>query len=65
VRQTTRGAEIAVRASAEVDLEALAAAIAGDLAAAGLLDPEIRVERVSALTRTSAGKLTRFVPLAP
>ena len=63
VRQTTRGARIELRASAEVDLEALAVTIAGSVARAGLPDPEIRVARVPALTRTSAGKLTRFVPL--
>ena len=63
VRQTPRGAEIAIRASGEVDLAGLRAAIVDHLAHAGLPDPAISIERVSVLERTSAGKLKRFVPL--
>ena len=64
VRQTPRGADIAVRMSGDVDLQALRATIAEHVAKAGLARAEISIKSVPAIERTSAGKLTRFVPLS-
>jgi len=63
VRQTPRGATIAIRTADEVNVEALRAAIAAHVARAGLRDPDIAVVRVAAIERTAIGKLKRFVPI--
>lgn len=65
VRQTTRGASIAIRATSDVDVRSLTATIAEHLARAGVGHPDVHIERAPAVERTSAGKLMRFVPLAP
>jgi len=62
VRQTDRGAAIAVRCRGEVDVASLRAGIASDLARLGLENPEVSVEPVGRLDRHSSGKLKRFVP---
>ena len=63
VRQTARGAAIAIRCRGEVDVASLRSDIASDLARLGLKNPEVSVEPVERLDRHSSGKLKRFVPL--
>jgi len=62
VRQTARGAEVAVRCDGQVDLEALRSRIAADLAKVGLASPEVSVSAVDRIGRQDTGKLRRFVP---
>lgn len=64
VRQTARGAAIAIRCRGEVDFASLQADIAFYLARLGLENPEVSAEPVESLDRHSSGKLKRFVPLA-
>ncbi|MGH2557587.1 MAG: phenylacetate--CoA ligase family protein [Thermomicrobiales bacterium] len=64
VRQTARGAAIAIRTHGEVDTSRLGAAIAADLSRLGLWDPAIAVDAVDHLERQATGKLKRFLPLA-
>jgi phenylacetate-coenzyme A ligase PaaK-like adenylate-forming protein len=63
VRQTPRGATIAILTAGEVNMETLRAEIATHVAKAGLHDPDIAVVRVASIERTTAGKLKRFVPI--
>jgi phenylacetate-coenzyme A ligase PaaK-like adenylate-forming protein len=64
VRQTGRGADVAVLATDAVDAGDLAGRIAERLARLGLAEPEVHVSRVEQLERSgSAAKLRRFVPL--
>lgn len=63
VRQTTRGAAIAVCCRGGVDLQGLEEEIAAALARLGLAEPEITVAQVDRLDRQATGKLKRFVPL--
>ncbi|MGY1665134.1 hypothetical protein [Geodermatophilus sp. SYSU D00696] len=63
VRQTPRGAEVAVHATGPLDGDALAAAVAGELARLGVPDPEVGVTAVERIPRPPSGKLRRFVPL--
>jgi phenylacetate-coenzyme A ligase PaaK-like adenylate-forming protein len=64
VRQTARGARVAVRCSGPVDLDRLGAELAEGLAALGLPSPEVEVNAVARLERGSGpAKLRRFVPL--
>jgi phenylacetate-CoA ligase len=63
VRQTPRGAAVAVHATGPVDGAALAAAIADRLAGVGLADPQVTVTAVDRIERPPSGKLRRFVPL--
>jgi phenylacetate-coenzyme A ligase PaaK-like adenylate-forming protein len=64
VRQTRRGIELDVLASAPLDLDALRGDLVRALAAAGLPDAEVRARCVPALERHSdTGKLRRFIPL--
>ncbi len=63
VRQTERGAAIAIRCRDAVDIPQLRTAIVGDLERLGLIAPEITVERVEHLERQTTGKLKRFLPL--
>lgn len=64
VRQTERGARIAVRCLAPVGLKAIGDEISGALAAAGLRSPAVKVETVDRLARDGGpAKLKRFVPL--
>jgi phenylacetate-coenzyme A ligase PaaK-like adenylate-forming protein len=64
VRQTARGAAVAVRCAAPLDLAALEAEIADGLARLGLAAPEVSVTAVDGIGRDAlSGKLKRFVPL--
>jgi phenylacetate-CoA ligase len=63
VRQTDRGAAIAVRTDgAIVDTTALRKSVARELARAGLHDPVVTVESVDSFDRQRTGKLKRFLP---
>jgi len=64
VRQTRRGAAIALCCIAEVDLDELRRGIAANLQDAGLREPEVTLERIDAIERQHTGKLKRFVALA-
>jgi phenylacetate-coenzyme A ligase PaaK-like adenylate-forming protein len=64
VRQTERGARIAVRCAGPVDLDRLGAEIGGGLHALGVPHPLIDVVAVKRLERDPGpAKLRRFVPL--
>jgi phenylacetate-coenzyme A ligase PaaK-like adenylate-forming protein len=64
VRQTTRGAEIAVRCGGAVDLGRLGTEIADGLSGVGVPDPLVEVGAVERLDRDPGpAKLRRFVPL--
>jgi phenylacetate-coenzyme A ligase PaaK-like adenylate-forming protein len=65
VRQTERGAEIAIRCRGDVGLFRLQSEITGDLSRLGLHQPEITILLVDHLERQATGKLKRFVPLSP
>jgi len=65
VRQTRRGARIALRCGAPVDLERLGGEIATALAGVGLPRPDVEVTVAERLERDPGpAKLRRFVPLA-
>jgi phenylacetate-coenzyme A ligase PaaK-like adenylate-forming protein len=65
VQQTPRGAQIAVRCSAPVDLDGLRGEIALALACLGLERPAVEITAVERLERDPGpAKLRRFVPLA-
>jgi phenylacetate-coenzyme A ligase PaaK-like adenylate-forming protein len=65
VRQTPRGADIAVVAAGSFDREALLREIEAGLAGVGLPRPCVTIEQVEEIPRTSGGqKLKRFVPLS-
>ncbi|MGZ4217675.1 MAG: phenylacetate--CoA ligase family protein [Solirubrobacteraceae bacterium] len=64
VRQTRRGARIAVRCSAPVDLDGLRGEIALALACLGVPRPVVEITAVERLQRDAGpAKLRRFVPL--
>jgi phenylacetate-CoA ligase len=63
VQQTLRGAHILLRAARSFDQHHLAAEIVSGMRSAGIADPELIIEPVTELPRTSAGKLKRFVRL--
>jgi phenylacetate-CoA ligase len=64
VRQSPRGASVAVRCAAPVDLRRLGEEIAGALAELGLSRPAVEVTAVQRLERDPGpAKLRRFVPL--
>ncbi|MDN5933043.1 MAG: phenylacetate--CoA ligase family protein, partial [Pseudonocardia sp.] len=63
VRQTPRGAAVAVRSARDLDTVAVAGEIRAALAAVGVPDAEVSVHPVDVLPRGSSGKLARFVPL--
>jgi phenylacetate-CoA ligase len=66
VRQTARGADIAVVARAGLDSTALAAAAEDDLRQAGVTAPRITIRRVEAIHRDPrTGKVRRFLPVNP
>jgi len=65
VRQTARGADIAVRCLGQSQLMAVADEIRGKLITAGLGDPEVTITVLDQLPRQDTGKLKRFIPLAP
>jgi phenylacetate-CoA ligase len=63
VRQTPRGAAITVRTEGEAALESLRHQLTGDLARAGLADPEVTITQVDSIDRLHSGKLRRFIPI--
>lgn len=64
VHQTTRGARIAVRCNAPVDLDGLRGEVALSLACLGVPRPVVEIRAVERLKRDSGpAKLRRFVPL--
>jgi phenylacetate-coenzyme A ligase PaaK-like adenylate-forming protein len=64
VHQTPRGIAVSVLAPAGLDTVGLRAGLTTALAAAGLPDPEVTVDRVAELPRDAhTGKLRRVVPL--
>ncbi|HKY75232.1 MAG TPA: hypothetical protein VJS45_03765 [Acidimicrobiia bacterium] len=66
VRQTSAGADVAVRCIGPVDCVEVATEITRDLKTLGLDSPEIKVVPVDRLERIAAsGKLKRFIPLGP
>jgi hypothetical protein len=64
IRQTSRGAAIAVRCDGAADLAGLGTEIAGELARLGLESPAVTVTAVERIAREQSGKLRRFIPLA-
>jgi phenylacetate-CoA ligase len=66
VRQTERGADLAVVVEGEIDVAALTAAVRDSLRQAGLPGPQVTLRRVEALDRDPlTGKARRFIPLRP
>jgi phenylacetate-coenzyme A ligase PaaK-like adenylate-forming protein len=63
VRQTLRGAAIAIRATAAIDTAMLQRYLVTALAGHGVRDPEVVITMVDHFDRTAVGKLKRFVPL--
>jgi phenylacetate-CoA ligase len=65
VRQTSRGADIAVRASAELDVQGLGRELGEDLTRLGITQPQVTVSIVDEIKRSDGtGKIRRVVPLA-
>ena len=66
VLQTQRGIDVRVIPGPSTDTDALRTGLRHALGRAGLTDPEVTVEAVSALAaNVKSGKLPRFVRLAP
>lgn len=65
VRQTVRGAEVAIVTVGPCDGAALAGSVAAALRRVGLSEPVVTAVVVSDIDRQSSGKLKRFVPLRP
>jgi phenylacetate-coenzyme A ligase PaaK-like adenylate-forming protein len=63
VRQTTRGATIALHTDSPVDATQLREALENDLARIGLRNPHVETTLVAALDRQQTGKVRRFIPL--
>lgn len=64
VRQTRRGAAIAIRADGEVHSAPIREAMERELARLGLSAPVVTIARVDGFERQSTGKLKRFFPSA-
>src|SRR4051812_6205279 len=64
VRQTPVGADIAVRTSTQIDMDALSRELVTAIAKLGVARPRVSVAEVKDIERTgSTGKLRRFIPL--
>ena len=63
VRQTARGAAIALRCAGPVELDHLRGDLVDALTRLGVAAPEVTLNVVGALERQVVGKLKRFVPL--
>jgi phenylacetate-coenzyme A ligase PaaK-like adenylate-forming protein len=63
VRQTIRGADVAVTTSAPIDSRALIGELTEPFRRAGVPDPRVTLSVADALPRTDAGKRRLFVPL--
>lgn len=64
VRQSTTGADVALRSTKSVDEQELAVALEAELTRLGVVNPVVTVQRVPGFERQASGKLKRFVPLA-
>jgi phenylacetate-coenzyme A ligase PaaK-like adenylate-forming protein len=64
VRQTRRGAEVAVWCLGSIDLARIQTELTANLVRLGLADAEVVVRPVQQFERLSTGKLRRFVPLS-
>ena len=62
VRQTERGATIAIRTQGQVEIEELKERLELELAKLGLHNPEVTIEVVNQFDRQRTGKLKRFFP---
>jgi phenylacetate-coenzyme A ligase PaaK-like adenylate-forming protein len=65
VRQTARGATVAVRSGGPLDSPRLEAEIVKNLTRLGLRGAHVEVRPVDHMDRLRTGKLKRFVPLGP
>lgn len=65
VRQTARGAAVAVVCQDTVDLPGLETELAALLAELGVPEPEVAIRPVDSIVRQETGKLRRFVPMGP
>jgi phenylacetate-coenzyme A ligase PaaK-like adenylate-forming protein len=63
VRQTERGAALAIRCAYDVDIPSLRREIERELGVLGLPEPEVTIAEVEQFQRLPTGKLKRFVPL--
>ncbi len=63
VRQTERGADIAVHCVGALDSAELEREVAAGLSTSGLKRPSVSIRQVKGLERLATGKLKRFVPL--
>lgn len=63
VRQTERGAAIAVRAGERIETDSLRAALERELARLGVQQPEVTISLVDMFDQSQTGKLKRFIPL--
>ena len=64
VRQTPRGASVAVRASDDLDVHGLTRELIEDLTTLGITEPNVAVSLVDEIERSDGtGKVRRFVPL--
>lgn len=63
VRQTPRGADVAIRSNVPVDVAMLASGMRQALEKLGLHEPQVAVTLVDRIERQQTGKLRRFVPL--
>lgn len=63
IRQTRRGASVAVVCQGEVDLEQIRDKVSAGLTALAINNSDVQITRVERLPRLASGKLKRFVPL--
>ncbi len=64
IQQTRRGAHFVYRSAVAVDEARLLAKMRAAFLDFGLKEPEVTIEKVQGFTRTAAGKLKHFLPLA-
>ena len=64
VRQTHRGAAVAVKAVEEIESDAIGRELERELAQLGVREPLVSVEVVERFERESSGKLRRFFPIS-
>ena len=63
MRQTERGAAIAVRVDGAVGLDSLRGFLVSELGKAGVHEPIVTIDLVDGFDRQTTGKFKRFVPL--
>jgi phenylacetate-coenzyme A ligase PaaK-like adenylate-forming protein len=64
VRQTPRGADVAVRCLGSIDIARIQTELTDNLLRLGLVEAEVVVRPVEQFDRLATGKLRRFVPLS-